>query len=586
MMRIWSLPALLMMGIALGPHGLKILTPSVVLLLDPIVAMALAMIGVFVGLNVRSAPSPRRRVHRHRRARRRGHHLFARRLAHRDVPHHARGGRHRDRRRVCRLAAGRADRLRARAAGVCDGSLLLLVGGAAAYASLSALFAGLLAGIVWNAARRSRQSAHRADISTTSSIRSSSVCCSWPAHPSTFRRTLAVLVLVVLVAASAARQRPPAVDRFAAIAGAARGHCRWRSICSGERCGDSGWRPSCSSSRRCWSIRQLGPVRNRTIARGTALALGFTLIVALVAGEFLRRFRLPRLTGYLLFGLLVGPYLGNVITEGMARQLQLVTGIATTLIAFIAGLTLNIERLERRVAGAGLHDRRHARRSRCRGWPRWRGSSWPWLPIAPRRHRHGEARDDRAARRHRRELFADDERGGDRRDRLARQAQRFRAGDGRARRPRRAGAVFAASCSSRAPTFGDSAPDDVNMLVRLAWEIGGAVAFGSLVGALFALYLRYVGREVTLALLGRDAAVEPGRHEPARRAAAGGDGRGHRHRERGRRAGRRAEGRHPDRARCRSSSSSSSRSGTSLRLDTLAAAGVAALGSRRWRASG
>ncbi|MDK0545404.1 hypothetical protein P6O83_15845, partial [Clostridium perfringens] len=30
----------------------------------------------------------------------------------------------------------------------------------------------------------------------------------------------------------------------------------------------------------------------------------------------------------------------------------------------------------------------------------------------------------------------------------------------------------------------------------------GAVAFGALVGALFALYLRYVGREVALVLLG------------------------------------------------------------------------------------
>jgi trehalose-6-phosphate synthase len=46
----------------------------------------------------------------------------------------------------------------------------------------------------------------------------------------------------------------------------------------------------------------------------------------------------------------------------------------------------------------------------------------------------------------------------------------------------------------------DGAPEDVNLLVRLAWEIGGAIAFGSLIGALFALYLRYVGREVTLAL--------------------------------------------------------------------------------------
>ena len=42
--------------------------------------------------------------------------------------------------------------------------------------------------------------------------------------------------------------------------------------------------------------------------------------------------------------------------------------------------------------------------------------------------------------------------------------------------------------------------DDVGTLVRFAWEIGGAVAFGCLVGALFALYLRYVGREVTLVL--------------------------------------------------------------------------------------
>jgi trehalose 6-phosphate synthase len=36
----------------------------------------------------------------------------------------------------------------------------------------------------------------------------------------------------------------------------------------------------------------------------------------------------------------------------------------------------------------------------------------------------------------------------------------------------------------------------------MAWEIGGAVAFGVLVGALFALYLRYVAREVTLVLIG------------------------------------------------------------------------------------
>ena len=99
-------------------------------------------------------------------------------------------------------------------------------------------------------------------------------------------------------------------------------------------------------------VREVGPAGDAE-TRATALALGFALVAALVTGEFLRRSRLPRLTGYLLFGLLIGPYLANVITEPMARQLLVVNGVATTLIAFIAGLTLNFERLERRVAGAG-----------------------------------------------------------------------------------------------------------------------------------------------------------------------------------------------------------------------------------------
>ena len=46
-----------------------------------------------------------------------------------------------------------------------------------------------------------------------------------------------------------------------------------------------------------------------------------------------------------MFGVVVGPSLGNLITESMAGQLQVVTGVATTLIALIAGLTLSVERL-------------------------------------------------------------------------------------------------------------------------------------------------------------------------------------------------------------------------------------------------
>ena len=48
---------------------------------------------------------------------------------------------------------------------------------------------------------------------------------------------------------------------------------------------------------------------------------------------------------------------------------------------------------------------------------------------------------------------------------------------------------------------GATASDGVGLLARFTWEIGGAVAFGVLVGALFALYLRYVGREVALVVI-------------------------------------------------------------------------------------
>ena len=245
-------------------------------------------------------------------------------------------------------------------------------------------------------------------------------------------------------------------------------------------------------------IRQVGPPAPDD-ARGTALALGFTLIAALVAGEFLRRFRLPRLTGYLLFGLLVGPYLGNVITEGMARQLQLVTGLATTLIAFIAGLTLNIERLERRVAGAGMTTVITLAIAMS-GLAVLAWIAWPWLPIAP--DATGTAKLAMIA------LlvvivvsFSPTMSAAV----IAETGSRGKLSDFVLAMVVLADLVvlvlFSLVMQFARATFGESAPEDVNLLVRLAWEIGGAIAFGSLIGALFALYLRYVGREVTLALL-------------------------------------------------------------------------------------
>ncbi len=245
-------------------------------------------------------------------------------------------------------------------------------------------------------------------------------------------------------------------------------------------------------------IRAMGGVRADLPA--TALALGFTLIVAMVTGEILRRFRLPRLTGYLLFGAVVGPYLGNVITESMARQLHAVNAIATTLIAFIAGLTLNVERIGDRMKGTiGLIATTLAVAMAGVFVIAW--TAWAWLPIAP--EATGMAKLAMTL------VFVVivasfsptmtaaviSETGA--RGRLCDMVLAIVVAADLV-----ALVLFSLAMQLARVALGTTATGDVNVLVRLAWEIGGAIAFGSLVGALLALYLRYVGRELTLVLLG------------------------------------------------------------------------------------
>ena len=220
---------------------------------------------------------------------------------------------------------------------------------------------------------------------------------------------------------------------------------------------------------------------------------------ALVTGDALRRFNLPRLTGYLLFGVIVGPSLGNLITESMAAQLQVVTGIATTLIALIAGLTLSVERLGSRFA-AIVRLTAATLVAAVAGLSAVAWLAWPWLPIAP--EAVGFQRlvmlallvvmvvsfspTMTAA------VMADS-------------GARGRLSDTVLAMVVLADLVilvlFSVSMQLARVVFGTGAGGGAEVLARLAWEIGGAVAFGVLIGVLFALYLRYIGREITLVLL-------------------------------------------------------------------------------------
>ena len=232
----------------------------------------------------------------------------------------------------------------------------------------------------------------------------------------------------------------------------------------------------------------------------TGLALGFALIAAALTGAFFEKIRLPRVSGYLIFGLLCGPYLGNIITRPMARDLQIVNGLAIALIALIAGLELNYARLKPRLASmTKLGVTTLVLLYAVLGPLAW--LAWPVLPIAP--EATGAARLALS-------LL------------LTTIIVSFSPtvtiaviADTRARGPLAEAVlatvviadlaliiVFTLAMQLVRWATGVSVAGDVSLLARLSWEIFGSFAFGALLGALFAIYLRLIGQELTIALLG------------------------------------------------------------------------------------
>ena len=89
------------------------------------------------------------------------------------------------------------------------------------------------------------------------------------------------------------------------------------------------------------AARTFAPGAGAGTSAGTALAIGFFLLTAFFVGKLFAAIRLPRLTGYIVTGLVVGPSLLGLINEGMIADLNLVNGIAIALIALTAGGELN-----------------------------------------------------------------------------------------------------------------------------------------------------------------------------------------------------------------------------------------------------
>ncbi len=81
-------------------------------------------------------------------------------------------------------------------------------------------------------------------------------------------------------------------------------------------------------------------------AAGTALACGYLLLSAFFVGSLFKSIKLPRLTGYLFTGIVVGPRVLGLVTEPMVTNLQIFNGIATALIALTAGVELDLRSMK------------------------------------------------------------------------------------------------------------------------------------------------------------------------------------------------------------------------------------------------
>lgn len=81
-------------------------------------------------------------------------------------------------------------------------------------------------------------------------------------------------------------------------------------------------------------------------AGGTELAFGYLLLAAYFAGRLGNRAGLPKLTGYLLAGVIAGPFVLSLVSFEMAGSLRVVSGTATCILGLTAGGELDLKRVK------------------------------------------------------------------------------------------------------------------------------------------------------------------------------------------------------------------------------------------------
>jgi Kef-type K+ transport system membrane component KefB len=83
-----------------------------------------------------------------------------------------------------------------------------------------------------------------------------------------------------------------------------------------------------------------------TTLAGTELAFGYLMLAAYFTAKIINRIGFPKLTGYLLAGVISGPYVLEFVTHDMGVSLKVVSNTATAIIALEAGSELQISKIK------------------------------------------------------------------------------------------------------------------------------------------------------------------------------------------------------------------------------------------------
>jgi len=99
----------------------------------------------------------------------------------------------------------------------------------------------------------------------------------------------------------------------------------------------------------------LGFLRIPGTTHGSAtLFLGFLLLASYLAGRAARAIALPQITGYLVIGIVVGPYVLGILPREMVEEFRFVNRVALALIALSAGGELRANSLRERIRSIGV----------------------------------------------------------------------------------------------------------------------------------------------------------------------------------------------------------------------------------------